>query len=323
MYSLYAIVFGFIIDLFLGDPHRLVHPVVLIGKLIDFLDKKLRSVFPKTPKGEKTAGLVLWILTVVVSTGIPILILVICHRISPWLRLAVESVMCWQILAVRSLKTEAMKVYDALKTGDLEKSRKAVSMIVGRDTDRLDDTGITKATVETVAENSADGSTAPLFYMLFGGAAAGFLYKSVNTMDSMLGYMEPPYKNIGLVPAKMDDVFNFIPSRVCAILMLAAGALLRMRVRNGWKIFKRDRFNHDSPNSAQTESVCAGLLGVQLSGDAWYHGTLHKKQFIGDPIRPIEHRDIIRACDLHFITALFSFLLCIILRIGLLMILPL
>ena len=320
MWSLYAIVFGFLIDLILGDPHGLVHPVVIIGRLISALEKHFRKLFPDTASGKKAAGLMIWILTVVISTAVPYLILFGCHMISPWLRLAVESIMCWQIIAVRSLKTEAMKVYRALKTGDIVLSRKAISMIVGRDTERLDETGVAKAAVETVAENTSDGTAAPLFYMALGGATAGFLYKAVNTMDSMLGYVEEPYKDIGFVPAKMDDVFNFIPSRLCAILMLAAGAVLRLDIKNGWKIFKRDRYNHASPNSAQTESVCAGLLDVQLAGDAWYHGELHKKKFIGDPIRKIEFKDIITSCSLLYVTALFSLVVSVAFRVFLLVI---
>lgn len=181
-------------------------------------------------------------------------------------------------------------------------------MIVGRDTQFLDADGVTRAAVETVAENTSDGVIAPLFYLALGGAPLGFLYKAVNTMDSMLGYIEMPYKNVGLIPAKMDDVFNFIPARLCALLMLVSGWILKLDVKNGWKIFRRDRFNHASPNSAQTESVCAGLLGVQLAGDAVYHGVLHKKPYIGDPLRPIEPEDIPRTCCVLYVTAVLSLL---------------
>ena len=310
MWSLLALVIGFCVDLLVGDPHGLPHPVIFIGKLIGFLEKSLRKIFPKTKRGENTAGGVLWLLVALISFGIPAAVLAVCHRISPWLRLAVESLMCWQILATKSLRDESMKVYAALQSGDLEKSRYAVSMIVGRDTARLDDAGVTRAAVETVAENTSDGIVAPLIYLAIGGAPLGFFYKAVNTMDSMLGYVEPPYKNIGLIPAKADDVANFLPARISALFMLAAGWLLGMDGKNGWKIFRRDRFNHASPNSAQTESVCAGLLGLQLAGDAWYHGVLHKKKFIGDPLREIEHEDIPRACRLLYGTALLALALC-------------
>ena len=309
-WSLLALVIGFCIDLVVGDPHSIPHPVIGIGKQISFFEKILRRLFPKTVKGENIAGGVLWLLVVTISTAVPMLVLCLCHWISPWLRLAMESIMCWQILATKSLRDESMRVYRALKTGDLEKARYAVSMIVGRDTQRLDGAGITRAAVETVAENTSDGIVAPLLFTAIGGAPLGFFYKAVNTMDSMLGYIEPPYKNIGLVPAKMDDVVNFIPARLSAFLMLAAGAVLRLDVKNGWKIFRRDRFNHASPNSAQTESVCAGLLGLQLAGDAWYHGVLHKKKYIGDPVRAVEHEDIPRTCHLLYVTAVLTLLLC-------------
>lgn len=308
-WSLAALIIGFGIDLVVGDPHGFPHPVILIGKLIDALERGLRKMLPKTASGEKVAGALLWIFVVVVSSLLPALLLWFCHSISPWLRLGAESIMCWQILATKSLRDESMKVYHALESGDIMKSRYAVSMIVGRDTAELDDAGVTRAAVETVAENTSDGIVAPLIFLAIGGAPLGFFYKAVNTMDSMLGYVEPPYKNIGLVPAKMDDIVNFIPARISALLMLMAGGLLRLNVKNGWKIFCRDRFNHASPNSAQTESVCAGLLGLRLAGDAWYHGVLHKKKYIGDALREIEHEDIPRACRLLYVTALLALLL--------------
>lgn len=306
-----ALLLGFIIDCILGDPHSLPHPVIFIGKLIDFLEKGLRNVFPKTKAGEMTAGGVLWCIVVAVCFGVPFLILCLCGMVSPWLRLAVQSIMCWQIIAPKSLRDESMKVYAALKTGDIGASRYAVSMIVGRDTAELDANAVTRAAVETVAENASDGIIAPMLFLALGGAPLGFLYKGVNTMDSMLGYVEPPYKNIGCIPAKMDDVFNFIPSRLSAILMLLAGGILGLNVKNGWKIFRRDRFNHASPNSAQTESVYAGLLGLRLAGDAYYHGVLHKKKFIGDPLREITPEDIPLSCRLMYGTTVLMLLLCL------------
>ena len=314
-WSLYALLIGFGIDLLMGDPHSIPHPVVGIGKLISFLEKGLRRMFPKTDGGEIAAGGVLWVLVAVICTALPAGILFLCHRISPWLRLTVESIMCWHILATKALKDESMKVYMALESGDLEESRHAVSMIVGRDTARLDDAGVTRAAVETVAENTSDGVVAPMLFLALGGAPLGFFYKAVNTMDSMLGYVEPPYKNIGLIPAKMDDAANFLPSRLSALLMLAAGFLLGLDGKNGWRIFRRDRFNHASPNSAQTESVCAGLLGVRLAGDAWYHGVLHQKKYIGDDTRDITHRDILLACRLLYMTAFLNLLLCVFVKL--------
>ena len=308
MWSLYALILGFFLDLLIGDPHGIPHPVVYIGKLIDVTEKGMRKMFPKTVRGENFAGAAVWLIVVTVSAGIPLLVLHLAYGANCWLGLLLETILCAQILATKSLKTESMKVYQALQTGDLSKARYAVSMIVGRDTQYLDEAGVTRAAVETVAENTSDGIIAPMLFLAIGGAPLGFFYKAVTTMDSMLGYVEMPYKNVGLVPAKMDDVFNYIPARISAFLMLAAGGLLGMDVKNGWKIFKRDRYNHSSPNSAQTESVCAGLLGLRLAGDAWYHGVLHKKKFIGDPIRQIVPEDIPLACRLLYGTAFLGLL---------------
>lgn len=308
-WSIFALVTGFCIDLAAGDPHTLPHPVVWIGRLVAALEKFFRRLLPKTKGGEIAAGACIWLVTAALSAGIPALILYFAQKCSVWLRFALESVMCWQILAAKSLADESMKVFSALKTGTLQDAQTAVSMIVGRDTARLDADGVARAAVETVAENTSDGVVAPLVYLALGGAPLGFLYKAVNTMDSMLGYVEPPYKNVGLVPAKLDDVFNFLPARISALLMLIAGAILRLDVKNGLRIFKRDRYHHASPNSAQTESVCAGLLGLRLAGDAWYHGVLHKKAYIGDANRPIEPDDIPRACRLMRMTALLALIL--------------
>ena len=309
MIHLLALVLGFCIDLIFGDPHSIPHPVVLIGRLISATEKLVRKIFPKTVRGENVAGGVLWFLVVLISTAVPLGILYLGYQISLWLGLALESIMCWQILATKSLKVESMKVYTALKAGDPAEYRRAVSMIVGRDTAALDDKAVARAAVETVAENTSDGIIAPMLYLAIGGAPLGFFYKAVNTMDSMLGYVEMPYKNIGLVPAKMDDFFNFLPARLSALLMLLAGWLEGLDIRRGWRIWRRDRRNHASPNSAQTESVCAGLLGLRLAGDAYYHGVLHKKPYIGDPVREIEYEDIPRACRLLYGTAIVSLVL--------------
>ena len=309
MYHLIALLLGFFIDLLLGDPHSIPHPVVWIGKLISATEKLVRRIFPKTVRGENIAGGVLWVVVAGISTAVPALLLYAAYRLHPAAGLIIESIMCWQILATKSLRDESMKVYAALKTGVPEEYRRAVSMIVGRDTAGLDDLAVTRAAVETVAENASDGVIAPMLFLALGGAPLGFFYKAANTMDSMLGYVEMPYKNIGLVPAKMDDVLNYIPARLSALLMLAAGALLRLDAKNGWRIWRRDRRNHASPNSAQTESVCAGLLGVRLAGDAYYHGVLHKKPYIGDARREIEYEDIPRAGRLLYATAALSLLL--------------
>lgn len=306
-----SILIGFLIDCCLGDPHRLPHPVIFIGKLISILEKFFRRLLPKTQRGEQVAGGLIWIFTTAISFLVPWGMLRLCGLVSPWLALAVQSVMCWQIIAPRSLRDESMKVYYALKTGTIQQARQAVSMIVGRDTDQLDQAAVARAAVETVAENTSDGVIAPLLFLALGGAPLGFFYKAVNTMDSMLGYVEMPYKNIGCIPAKLDDVFNYIPARLSGLVMLLAGGILKLNFKNGWKIFKRDRYNHASPNSAQTESVCAGLLGLRLAGDAWYHGVLHKKKYIGDALREITPEDIPLSCKLMYGTTGIMLLLCL------------
>ena len=204
------------------------------------------------------------------------------------------------MLAARCLCKESMKVCKAAKAGDTEEARKAVSMIVGRDTAVLDRDGIIRAAVETVAENTSDGVTAPLFYMGLGGAVGALFYKSVNTMDSMIGYRDEKYADIGRFAAKLDDVLNYIPSRLTALLMSAAAPVVGLDGRNALRIWRRDRRKHASPNSAQTESACAGALHVRLAGDAWYFGKLHKKPYIGDDDRPVEAEDIRRANRLMY-----------------------
>jgi len=233
MYHLIALLIGFFVDLLLGDPHSIPHPVVWIGKLISAAEKLVRRMFPKTVRGENIAGGVLWVIVVLVSTAVPALLLYAAYRLHPAAGLVLESIMCWQILATRSLRDESMKVYAALKKGVPEEYRRAVSMIVGRDTAELDDLAVTRAAVETVAENASDGVIAPMLFLALGGAPLGFFYKAANTMDSMLGYIEMPYKNIGLVPAKMDDVLNYIPARLSALLMLAAGSVWTRKTAGG------------------------------------------------------------------------------------------
>lgn len=216
--------------------------------------------------------------------------------------------MCYQLLAARSLRDESKKVYDALKTGDMEKSRHAVSMIVGRDTRSLTEEGVTKAAVETVAENTSDGIIAPLFYMMIGGAVGGFAYKAINTMDSMVGYKNEKYQYFGTAAALLDDVVNYIPARISGWLMILAAYLLNMNGKNAKKIYLRDRTQHASPNSAHTEAVMAGALEIQLAGDAWYFGELHKKPYIGDPIRKVEPEDILRSHRLMYATSVLAVL---------------
>ena len=203
---------------------------------------------------------------------------------------------------------ESSKVWKQLNAGSLEEARKAVSMIVGRDTEHLTEEGVAKAAIETVAENTSDGVIAPMLYTALGGPVLGFLYKAVNTMDSMVGYKNEKYLHFGRFAAKMDDVWNYIPSRISALLMIASAWIFRMDYKRAWAVWKRDRRKHASPNSAQTEAVCAGALQVQLAGDAYYFGKLYPKETIGDDVRPIEPEDILRAGNLMDGTALLTLL---------------
>ena len=298
-----ALVLGLLLDLAFGDPRWLYHPIRLIGNLIAWAEKPFRAAFPKSEKGELAAGTFFAVFVVAVSTAVPALLLALASRLSLWLVFALEVFWSFQILAAKSLKSESMKVYAALKEGDLPKARKAVSMIVGRDTQKLTEEGVAKAAVETVAENSSDGVIAPLLFLALGGPALGFFYKAVNTLDSMVGYKNDTYLYFGRFSAKLDDVLNFIPARISGLLLVTASPLAGLDVKGAWRIFKRDRKNHASPNSAQTEAAAAGALGVQLAGDAWYFGKLHRKPTLGDPVRPIEPEDIRRAGKLMYLTA--------------------
>lgn len=300
MISLYALLTGFVLDLLFGDPEWLPHPVVGMGKTISFLEKKLRAHLPATPRGERMGGIVLAVVLPVLSFALPALVLIACQAVSPILRYAVESLMCYQILAARCLANESLRVYRCVAQGDLPAARAAVSRIVGRDTEKLSLEGVTKAAVETVAENASDGEIAPLLFLALGGAPLGFAYKAVNTMDSMVGYRNERYLWFGRAAARLDDVCNFLPARLSGLAMVAVSPLVGLSGRGAWRIFRRDRFNHASPNSAQTEAACAGALGVQLAGDASYFGVVHHKKTIGDATRPVQAEDIPRANRLMF-----------------------
>lgn len=311
-----ALLLGFFIDLFLGDPRWLYHPVRIIGKGISFFEKHLRNLFPKTEKGENKAGLMLVILICLLSGLIPFSILYSAYKIHTAIGIIIETFFCYQMLAVKSLKQESMKVYRKLKNGNLEGARHAVAMIVGRDTNALDEKGITKAAVETVAENTSDGIIAPLFYMAIGGPVLMFLYKGINTMDSMVGYKNEKYINFGKYAAKLDDIVNYIPARISAWLMIIAAYFLRLDGKNAKKIFLRDRYNHASPNSAQTEAVMAGALNIQLAGNAYYFGKLYEKPTIGDANREVNYEDIKYANRLLYASAFLGAVIFAVVRIA-------
>lgn len=318
-YHIFAFIAGFVLDLLIGDPHFIPHPVRLIGSLISFLDKRLNcdagyNISEKKLNLIKYKRGMLLAFTVIFATfAISVIIIVAAYSINLYAGVIAEAVMTWQILATKCLRVESMRVYDALRTDGVDAGRRAVSMIVGRDTSVLDAAGVTRAAVETIAENTSDGVIAPMLYTAIGGPVLGFVYKAVNTMDSMLGYKNDKYMYFGRFAARLDDVVNFIPARISAYLMIAAAFIggRQFDGKNAYRIFKRDRFNHASPNSAQTESVCAGDLRVQLAGDAVYFGKLVKKKYIGDDLREIEYEDIKRANRLMYITAFLCELLSV------------
>ncbi len=308
--SVLPLLAGFILDAVIGDPYDIPHPIRAIGTFISKLEKAVRRRFADLRKG----GAVLALTVIAVSVVLPALLLIICYKQNVWLGAAAETVLCCYMLAARNLRDESMKVCRAAESGDTEGARRAVSMIVGRDTAVLDFDGIVRAAVETVAENTSDGVTAPLFYMGFGGAVGAFFYKAVNTMDSMIGYRNEKYADLGRFAAKLDDVLNYIPSRLTALLMAAVCPLIGLDGKNALRIWKRDRRKHASPNSAQTESACAGALHLRLAGDAWYFGELHKKPYIGDDDRPIVPGDIRLANRLMYASSVPMLLIACVIR---------
>lgn len=301
-YHLAAILAGYLLDLCLGDPHSMPHPVRAIGNLNVWLEKYLRPAGKKhaTERGERRAGVLFVCLVLLVTGSVAGAILWISRLGGIWIQTVVEAVMTYYLLAARSLRDESMAVCRKLEAGEIEEARYAVSMIVGRDTKPLSEAGIARAAVETVAENASDGVIAPLFYLAIGGPLLGWLYKAVNTMDSMVGYKNDRYLHFGRAAAKLDDLVNLIPSRLAALLLIVSAYLLRYDGKNAYRIWRRDRRNHKSPNSAQTESACAGALGLRLAGDAWYFGKLVPKPYIGDEIHPIEPQDIRRVNRLMY-----------------------
>lgn len=306
---------GFILDGIFGDPAWLVHPVVIMGKAITALEKFLRKRLPNTPEGERLGGRILAMAlpvgTLLITGGVCWLF----YRISPILGFAVELLWCAQALAAKGLAQESTNVYRELVKGDLPASRRAVSRIVGRDTAELTSEGVTKAAVETVAENASDGVIAPLFYMMLGGAPLALVYKAINTMDSMVGYKNEKYLNFGRAAAKLDDAANYLPSRIAALLWIASAALTGNDAKSAWRIWRRDRRKHASPNSAQTESACAGALNVQLAGPATYFGKYCDKPTIGDAVRAIEPGDILRANKMMYTASLLGLAAAVLVRI--------
>ena len=349
IFNTICILTGIVLDLLVGDPIGFIHIVIVIGRYISFLEKKLYKDTDDDKTMEFKGSVIAFIVpvTVMILAGI---VLVISFKIHPAVYFVIESFLCWQAVAARDLAYESMRVYKALngekiaipdfehggkivldavnksalegedaqnllKKQKLENARRAVSLIVGRDTDSLDETGVIKAAVETVAENTSDGIIAPLFYMFLGGGALAVMYKAVNTLDSMLGYKNDKYMHFGSASAIQDDYWNYIPSRLSALLMCLAAFFTKMDHKNAYRIWKRDRYKHESPNSAQTESACAGALNIQLAGDASYFGHIKHKDTIGDSVRPVESDDIKRACRLMYATSFLMMMIGLIIRI--------
>ena len=310
----YAVLGGFVLDAVFGDPAWLPHPVVYMGKAISALEKGLRARLPKTPEGELWGGRILAFCLPVGTFALASLVCMGAAALHPLLGLAVQMFWCGQALAAKGLMQESMNVHRELTKPDLPAARIAVSRIVGRDTQALTAEGVTKAAVETVAENASDGVIAPLLYMLLGGAPLALTYKAINTMDSMVGYKNTQYLYFGRAAAKLDDVANYLPSRIAALLWVAAAAQTGNDARNAWRIWRRDRRNHASPNSAQTESACAGALNVQLAGPAYYFGEYYPKPTIGDAVRPIEPEDIRRADRMMYAESLLALALGLVIR---------
>lgn len=296
-------------DLIFGDPHWLPHPICLIGNMIGFLERNLRKLLVPNPTALLAGGALMVIIVLVVSFAVPYYILQLAEAVSPWLRFGLETIMFYQIFATKCLRDESMKVFTALDNNDLADARVKLSWIVGRDTKNLSAEEVTKGAVETVAENTADGIIAPMLYMFLGGAPLAFLYKGINTMDSMVGYKNDKYLYFGRCAAKLDDLANLIPARIAGLVMIIAAFLVGLNGPGAWKIFWRDRYHHLSPNSAMTESVTAGALNIQLGGDHYYFGKLVHKETIGDDIRPVCPQDIMQANRLLYMTAVVSLIL--------------
>ncbi|MBP5165136.1 MAG: cobalamin biosynthesis protein CobD [Lachnospiraceae bacterium] len=302
---------GLALDLLLGDPHCFPHPVKLMGRLIGALTKRYNKDSYNPAKKRRLGGFLV-LLVILLFSGATAGLTIFFYRLSIIPGMIFEMIVSYQCIAAKSLYKESMEVSKALCSEDLSKARKRLKMIVGRDTEKLEKDGIIRASVETVAENTSDGVIAPLLFLFIGGPTFGILYKAVNTMDSMIGYKNEKFIDFGRCAAKLDDVFNFIPSRLSAILMIIS-AYLGGRSFSGKKaylIWKRDRRNHISPNSAQCESAVAGALSIRLGGPSYYFGKLCEKPFIGDDERPVATSDIGLTNRLMFISELLCYLLC-------------
>ncbi|EDT76725.1 cobalamin biosynthesis protein [Clostridium butyricum] len=303
---------GFILDLLIGDPNNPFHPVRGIG----LLASKLETIFRKLLKNSlKIAGLIVWMITIILTFAITYGIIFVCMKINKYLGIIVQGIIIYFCISAKGLVVEGYKVIKYLNEGNIEKSRKQLSYIVGRDTESLDSKGITRAVIETIAENMSDGVIAPILFAGIFGAAGSMAYKAVNTMDSMFGYKNEKYIKFGYFPAKLDDLFNYIPARVTGILIIISSFFLKRDYKNSFKIYKRDRYNHTSPNSAHPEAAMAGALDIQLGGANYYFGKIVEKPVIGDKIKDIEINDVKKTAEILYLSAVMGFILMVIIKV--------
>ena len=319
MSDIISLAIGFILDLIFGDPYYFFHPVRIIGFFIEKGEKIIRKIMPKTNKAEFIGGMILTILICTSSFFVSYCLLAVIKNTNEILYIMLNSIFLYQILAINGLKKESSKILNALKNNDLYSARKELSLLVSRQTENLSKKEIIIATIETISENITDAIVSPLIFIAIGGAPLGFLYKAVNTLDSMIGYMNEKYMFFGKFSAKLDDVMNFIPARTASYIMIAASFLLKYNYKNAVKIYKRDKRKHESPNSAHTESTCAGALNIRLGGKSIYFGKIKEKPYIGDDIAEPNKRDIIKAQKLSILTAILLLLVILIVRILILL----
>jgi adenosylcobinamide-phosphate synthase len=285
------------IDTLIGDPRWLPHPVRIMGRCIAWCDRHVRTIC-REPKGLRVAGLCL-------AVGLPFCVysigqamIEVAGSFSSWFGMTVTIVLASTTLAGRDLWDHVQAVREHMQRGDLPGARQAVAMIVGRDTDRLSEEEVVRATVETTAESTADGIIAPLFYLVVGGPPLALAYKAINTLDSMVGHRDERHRDFGWASARLDDVVNWVPARLTALLLILAAGLLTGkadRVRQGWRVLVRDGGKHSSPNSGRPEAAMAGVLGVQLGGRNYYDGICHEGPLIGEGGRAMAVNDITAA----------------------------
>jgi adenosylcobinamide-phosphate synthase len=301
------LVSALLLDLALGDPRWLPHPVVLIGHLIGTLDTALNKIISH----KRLAGILLLVLTAGSAGTTAWLLIRGSHLIHPLAGFLASACISYTCLAARSLHSESALVAEALANGNIADARRNLSYIVGRDTDALDESGIWRALIETVAENTSDGIIAPLFWLTVTGPVGCMVYKAVSTLDSMVGYRNERYLKFGWASARMDDLLNFIPARLTALLMILATPLVGLSTKGALTVVLRDRLKHPSPNSGHPEAAAAGALGVRLGGPASYKGNPSWKEYIGTPLAPLDERAYRGMLKLMYLTTLLMAAACI------------